>query len=285
MKNFWQNSKLRNKRILVCGGAGSIGSEIVRQLCIKNKIFILDFNETATFDLSEELKQKGQWVNCRVGDARDYKTVDDVFSDFEPEVVFIASAYKHVTPMEHYPIEAINTNIIGTWNILHCANRYKVKKLVFISTDKAATANCVMGATKRVGEMLTRNAGYISVRFGNVLGSRGSLLPLWQAQIDRGEDITVTDDRCERYMMTIPEACGLVIEATQEGQSGDIYILDMQNPVKIIDLATRLVEELKGKTKIKMIGLRPGEALKEKLMSEEEERSAIKKGKFYVLRK
>ena len=278
------NRTLKNKRILCAGGSGSLGSELVRQLCKRNKIFILDFNETATFDLTEELKQKGYSVNCRVGDVRDYKTVDDVFSDFKPEIIFIASAYKHVSPMEAYPIEAINTNIIGTWNILHCANRYSVKKLLFISTDKASTSNCIMGATKRVGEMLTRNAGYISVRFGNVMGSRGSLLPLWQAQIDRGEDITVTDERCERYMMSIPEAVSLVIEAAKEGKPGEIYILDMQNPVKIIDLAKRLVEELKGKTKIKMIGLRPGEALKEKLMSEEEERSAVKKGKFYILK-
>ena len=274
---------ISNKKILLCGGAGSIGSELVRQLCKNNKIFILDFNETATFDLTEELKLKGHWVNCRVGDVRDYKTVDDVMSDFEPDIVFIASAYKHVTPMEQYPIEAINTNIIGTYNILHCANRYKVKTKVFISTDKAATSNCVMGATKRVGEMLAKNAGGISVRFGNVMGSRGSLLPIWQAQIDRGEDITVTDERMTRYMMTIPEACELVIEATSQGKVGEIYILDMQKPIKIIDLAKRIVDELKGKTNIKMIGLRPGEALEESLMSFEEEKRAIKKGNFYVI--
>ena len=274
---------ISNKKILLCGGAGSIGSELVRQLCKNNKIFILDFNETATFDLTEELKLKGHWVNCRVGDVRDYKTVDDVMSDFEPDIVFIASAYKHVTPMEQYPIEAINTNIIGTYNILHCANRYKVKTKVFISTDKAATSNCVMGATKRVGEMIAKNAGGISVRFGNVMGSRGSLLPIWQAQIDRGEDITVTDERMTRYMMTIPEACELVIEATSQGKVGEIYILDMQKPIKIIDLAKRIVDELKGKTNIKMIGLRPGEALEESLMSFEEEKRAIKKGNFYVI--
>jgi len=281
--SFLKSKHISNRKIIVCGGGGSIGSELVRQLSKKNKVFILDFNETATFDLTEELKLKGHWVNCRVGDVRDYKTVDDVFSDFQPDIVFIASAYKHVTPMEQYPIEAINTNILGTWNILHCANRYKVKRLIFISTDKAATSNCVMGASKRMGEMLTKNAGYTSVRFGNVMGSRGSLLPIWQGQIDRGEDITVTDERMTRYMMSIPDACELVIEAAIQGKGGELFILDMQKPVKIIDLAQRIVDELKG-TKIKIIGLRPGESLDERLMSQEEESKAIKNGKFYVIR-
>jgi len=271
------------RRILITGGAGSIGSELVRQLAPKNKIFILDFNETGAFDLTEELKQKGYWVHCRVGDFRDEKTVEDVFSDFKPQEVYHAGAYKHVTPMEWYPIEAIQTNIIGTYNIIQACKRHGVKKMVYISTDKVIHSDSVMGATKKVGEIMTKNAGYVAVRFGNVLGSRGSVIPIWQAQVDRGEPITITHPDMERYFMTIPQACELVIKAGTIGKPGQILIMDMGKPIKILDLAKDIIQRSGKDIKIKTIGVRPGETMTEKLMTEEEEKRAVKQNKFYII--
>lgn len=280
---------IKGKRILVTGGAGSIGSELVRQLAIKNKVFILDNNETATFDLSEELTQKGYWVKPRVGDIRDKDTVRDIFEDFKPQYVFHAAAYKHVSPMESYPKEAIDTNVYGTFNIIQEAYRWEcLEKFVYISTDKVVHANSVMGATKKLGEIMVKNKGGIAVRFGNVMGSRGSVIPIWQKQMDEGKPLTVTDPRMERYMMTIPQAVELVIKAGEEAKGGQVYILDMGKPINILDLATRMLEHCKyvlgeGQKPIEIIGMRPGETLDEKLMSEEEEKRAIKKNKFYII--
>lgn len=276
-------SFIKNKRIIVTGGAGSIGSELVRQLAQDNKIFILDNNETGAFDLAEELKQDGLWVEARVGDVRDKETVRDLFEDFKPQYVFHCAAYKHVTPMETYPLEAINTNILGTYNVMHEAKRWEcLEKFVFISTDKVVNGQSIMGATKKVGEIMIRNQGkgFIAVRFGNVLGSRGSVIPLWQNQINKGKPITITDKRMKRYMMSIPEAVNLVIEASQVGKGGECFILDMGKQVNILELA----EKILGKNKIKMIGIRPGETLEEKLMTLEEEKIAIKKGRFYIIK-
>lgn len=273
---------IKNKRILVTGGAGSIGSEIVRQLAPSNKIFILDINETATFDLREELNQDGHWIHSRHGDIRDINTVRDIFEDFKPQYVFHAGALKHVTPNEEYPLEAIQTNIIGTYNVMSEAKRWEcLEKFVFISTDKVVNGHSIMGATKKVGEIMVRNQGkgFIAVRFGNVMGSRGSVIPLWQNQINRGKPITVTDERMERYMMTIPEAVNLVIEASQIGKGGECFILDMGKRVNVLELAKKIV----GKGEIKMIGMRKGETLDEKLMTQEEEELAVKKGNFYII--
>jgi len=278
---------IKGKRILITGGGGSIGSELVRQLCIHNKIFILDFNETATFDLTEELKQKGYWVVCRIGDIRNKETVQDVFSDFKPQLVFHAAAYKHVTPMEWYPEEAVQTNILGTLNVLKAARNLEcIEKFVYISTDKAINSNSVMGATKKVGEIMVRNQGkgYVVVRFGNVLGSRGSVIPLWQSQIDRNEKLTVTDKRMTRYMMTIPQACELVVKATETGRGGEIFILEMGDPINILELAQKVISESGKDVGIKMIGIRPGETLTEKLMTEEEQKVAIKNDKFWIIK-
>lgn len=278
---------MKNKRILITGGGGSIGSELVRQLSKSNKVFILDFNETATFDLTEELKQKGHWVHCRIGDIRDKETVEDIFCDFKPQIVFHAAAYKHVTPMEWYPIEAIQTNVLGTYNILHASKRHDVEKFVYISTDKVINAKSVMGITKKIGEVMVQNSGkgYVAVRFGNVLGSRGSVIPLWQGQIDRNESLTVTHKDMTRYFMTIPQACELVIEAAEKGKGGEIYILDMGNPINIFNLASEILEKSgRQDLGIKMIGIRPGETLNEKLMTDEEEKIALKEGKFFVIR-
>ena len=270
-------------RVLVTGGAGSIGSELVRQLSKKHKVYILDINETGVNDLMEEFRGTKQWVYGRVGDVRNYDTVEDVFCDFRPEAVYHAAAYKHVGPMELTPLEAVQTNIVGTYNVVHCAKRHETKKLVYISTDKAVQSTSVMGATKRVGEILVRNQGYVAVRFGNVLGSRGSLLPIWERQINNKEPITITDPGMTRYMMTIEEAVSLVIQAGEKGKGGEIFILDMGKPIKILDLAKRLVEELRLEEP-KVIGIRPGEVMFEKLMTEEEEKIAVRDGRFFVIK-
>jgi FlaA1/EpsC-like NDP-sugar epimerase len=266
-------------KILITGGAGSIGSELVRQLAPKNKIFIIDNNETGMFDLCEELQLKDMWVYGRVGDVRDMDTVWDVYSDFKPDIVIHAAALKHVKPNEDYPIEAINTNVLGTYNVLHQAKRFRVKNFVFISTDKVVNANSVMGQTKKLGETMVRNAGYTAVRFGNVMGSRGSVVPFWQAQVDAGDKITITDKKMMRYFMSIPEACSLVIEAMKLNYQGKIVVLDMGELTNIMDLK----EELHPGYPTRVIGMRPGETLDEKLMTKEEELIAKKRGNFYIV--
>lgn len=276
---------MRNKRILITGGAGSIGSELARQLAPNNKIWILDQNETATFELRQELTSKGHWVFSRIGDVRDQNTVRDVFEDFKPQIVFHAAALKHVSPNEEYPLEAVQTNILGTLNVMSEAKRWEcLEKFVFISTDKVVNAHCVMGITKLCAESIVRRGGkkFVAVRFGNVMGSRGSLIPIWQKQIDQGEPITVTDSRMERYFMTIPEAVSLVIEAGQKGKNGEVWILDMGKRYNILELAKEIV----GKTGngIKVTGIREGETLDEKLMTLEEEKLAILQDNFYIIK-
>ncbi len=183
-------------RILITGAAGSIGSELVKQLSTGNKVYCLDINETGINDLFIDYKVPG-----RVGDIRNYETVNDVFSDFKPQMVYHAAAYKHVLPMELTPREAIDTNIIGTYNIIHNARRWETKNLKYISTDKVVDATSIMGATKKVGEIMTVNNGYTAVRFPNVLGSRGSIIPIWQRQMDRGDPVTVTDAKITRKLL------------------------------------------------------------------------------------
>jgi len=275
---------IKGKRILITGGAGSIGSEIVRQLALNNKIFILDIDETGGFDLREELVQAGHWVHSRVGDIRDPAVLSDVFEDFKPQYVFHCAALKHVTPSEEYPIEPIRTNILGTWNVIAEAKRWEcLEKFVYISTDKVVNATSLMGATKKVGEIMVRNQGkgFVCVRFGNVMGSRGSVLPIWQRQIDKGQRLTVTDAKMTRYMMTIPEAVELVIKATEEGQGGEIFILDMGKQINILELAKKIVGK---EDEISIIGIRPGEELDEKLMTLEEEKVAIKSNNFFIIK-
>lgn len=277
---------IKNKRILITGGAGSIGSELVRQLAEKNKVYVLDINESGVFDLVEPLKTRGFWVVGRVGDIRDLRTVEDVFQDFKPQLVFNAAAYKHVPLMEYTPLEAIQTNIIGHNNLVHVAKTWEcLEKFVYISTDKAVSSNSVMGASKKMAEVITCNQGkgYISVRFGNVLGSRGSLLTIWARQIENGEPITITDPRMERYFMTVEEAVGLVIKAAELGKGGEVFCLDMGKKVNIMELAARLIEELKT-GEIAITGIRPGETLTETLMTEEEAERAKKVEDFYVIK-
>jgi len=268
---------MRNKKILVTGGAGSIGSELVRQLAPDNEVFILDNNETALFDLLEELKNKGfDSVSGRVLDIRD--GTSGGYCDY----IFHCAALKHVTPSEWSPMEYVKTNIFGTNKAIRHAEACNAK-LINISTDKVVNADSVMGSTKRVAELMVKNAGGISVRFGNVLGSRGSVIPIWQKQMDEGLPLTVTHEDMTRYFMTIPEACELVIKAAEIGKPGQTLIMDMGEPVNVLQLAKDILKKSGKSEEIDMIGIRPGETLTEKLMSEDEEKRAVKNGKFYII--
>ena len=264
---------LKNKRVLITGASGSIGSELTRQLCTKNKVLGVDYNETGIWDLKEELE-----IEVIPGDIRDEKVLEEAFK-FKPQYVFHAAALKHVTPLEIRPKDAVDTNIYPTLNLIRLC-QLRNAKLIYISTDKAVNPSCIMGASKLFGEIATRNAGYIAVRFGNVMNSRGSVIPIWQKQLNQKRPLTVTDARMERFMMTIEEAVELVIKAAEEGKPGDLLVLDMGKQVKIIDIAKKILEESRGK--IKIIGARPGEKLTERLLTEDEEKRAIKKDKFWI---
>ena len=277
---------IRGKRILITGGAGSIGNELSKQLAKNNKIFILDINENDAFSLRQELKQKGYWVHSRTGDIRNKATLADVFEDFKPQVVFHAAALKHVTPNEEYPLEAIETNILGTYNLISEAKKWEcLEKFIFISTDKVVNAKCIMGITKLTAESIVKLAGpqFVAVRFGNVMASRGSVLEIWQKQFDNNESLTITDERMNRYMMTIPEAVELVIEAAEKGKNGETWVMDMNKKVNVLELAQKIIE-LSGEQKdIKTIGIRKGEMLEEEIMTEEERKLAKKYNKFYII--
>lgn len=269
-------------RILITGMGGSIGSELARQLAPKHKIFGIDINETAVYRVREELKAKGHWVHSRTGDIRNKATLSDVFEDFKPEIVYHCAALKNVTPSEEYPREAIDTNIIGTDNVIAEAKRWEcLKKFVFISTDKVVNAKCIMGITKKCAEGLITRAGpkFVAVRFGNVLHSSGSVLEIWKKQHEAGEKLTITDPKMKRYIMSIPEAVSLVIKAGQSGCNGQIWIMDMGEPISIMDLKKRFYP----KDKHTIIGLRSGETMDEKLMTQEESLQVKKRGNFYVV--
>jgi len=268
------------KRCLITG-TGSIGSELARQLAPDHKLFLIDIDETKTYQLREQLRAKGHWVHSRTGDIRNKETLRDVFEDFKPQIVFHTAALKNVTPSEEYPQEAIDTNIQGTANLIAEAKRWEcLEKFIFISTDKVVNAKCIMGMTKKCAEGLVTRAGkqFVAVRFGNVLASSGSVLEIWERQVKNGDPITITDPKMERYMMTIPDACRLVIKA-QEGSNGQIYILDMGKPVNIMDFKEKYYPDYP----IKIIGIRIGETLDEKLMTKEEERVAIHKDKYFII--
>jgi len=280
---------IKDKRILVVGGAGSIGAELSRQLAKNNKLFILDNNESGVFDICEELKE--YWVKPRVGDIRDIGTIRDLFVDFKPQIVINAAALKHV-PLSHiYPRDYIDTNIIGNLNLVEEAKRWEcLEKYIYISTDKAVNSNNIMGCTKRASEIIvkTQGKGFCAVRFGNVIGSRGSLYTIWDRQVKNGEPITVTDKKMERYMMSIEEACKLVIKAGQESEGGEIFILDMGKKKNIYKLAQNYIQKASfpfpiEDIVIKIIGIRPGETLSEELMYEEEKKRAVKKEGYYII--
>jgi FlaA1/EpsC-like NDP-sugar epimerase len=270
------------KRVLITGMGGSIGSELARQLAPKNKIFGIDINETQIYQVREELRRKGHWVYSRTGDIRNRATLADVFEDFKPEIVYHAGALKNVTPSEEYPEEAIATNILGTQNVIAEAKRWEcLEKFVFISTDKVVNAHCIMGITKKCAEGLVTRAGdkFVAVRFGNVLGSSGSVLEIWKKQKENGEKLTITDIRMQRYMMTIPEAVRLVIDAGERGKDGEIWILNMGQPVNIMHLKNTYFPD----DEAVIVGMREGEALEEKLMTLEEEARARRIDNYFVI--
>lgn len=275
---------IKNKSVLVTGGGGSIGSELCRQIAKFNpeKLIIFDIYENNAYDIQNELKYKYPDLNLVVliGSIRDKKRLEQIFNEHNPNLVFHAAAHKHVPLMEDSPMEAIKNNAFGTLNVVECADKYKVKRFVLISTDKAVNPTNIMGATKRICEMIIQSydkisrTQYVAVRFGNVLGSNGSVIPLFKKQISHGGPVTVTDKNIIRYFMTIPEASKLVLQAGAFAKGGEIFVLDMGEPVKIYDLAYDLIKlsgfEPNKDIKIKITGLRPGEKLYEELLMSEE---------------
>ena len=275
---------VKDKTVLVTGGGGSIGSELCRQL-VSHKpkcLVIFDIYENNAYDIQQELKIKYPDANVvtLIGSIRNTSRLESVFEQYKPDIVYHAAAHKHVPLMEVSPNEAIKNNVVGTWNVAKMADKYGVKKFVMISTDKAVNPTNVMGATKRICEMIIQSfnekskTDFVAVRFGNVLGSNGSVIPLFKKQIEAGGPVTVTHPDIIRYFMTIPEAVSLVLQAGAYANGGEIFILDMGEPVKIDDLAKNLIR-LSGYTlgvdmEIKYTGLRPGEKLYEELLMNEE---------------
>lgn len=273
---------VHGKVVLVTGGGGSIGSELIRQ-CANlepGKLIALDIDETELFHIENEFKNQDVQVIPCVASINDEQKIDDVLKRYQPEVIFHAAAYKHVPMMEIFPEEAVKVNIGGTLLLASLACKHGVEKFVMVSTDKAVNPTNVMGATKRVAEEICMahnaisNTKFISVRFGNVIGSRGSVVPLFIEQINKGGPVTVTDPDIERYFMTIPEAVLLVMQAGSMGQGGEVFVLDMGSPVKILDMARDLIAlhnlEPGKDIDIEFTGLRPGEKLFEELLNAEE---------------
>lgn len=275
---------VKDKVIMVTGGGGSIGSELCRQLVSHKpkQLIIFDIYENNAYDIQQELKINYPDANVvtLIGSIRNVSRLESVFAQYKPDIVYHAAAHKHVPLMEVSPDEAVKNNVVGTWNVAKMADKYGAKKFVMISTDKAVNPTNVMGATKRICEMIVQTyneiskTDFVAVRFGNVLGSNGSVIPLFKKQIEAGGPVTVTDPNIIRYFMTIPEAVSLVLQAGAYAKGGEIFILDMGEPVKIDDLAKNLIR-LSGYTlgvdmEIKYTGLRPGEKLYEELLMKEE---------------
>ena len=287
MNNKRIGEEISGKVILVTGAAGSIGSEIVRQLIayFPSKLVLVDQAESALYDLEYELAGKvptNVQLIVNVADVSDTRRVAKIFKSHRPDIIFHAAAYKHVPLMENNPYEAIKTNVIGTRILAEMASEVGVEKFVMVSTDKAVNPTNVMGATKRLAEMYTQSMNqlegvktkFIATRFGNVLGSNGSVIPLFKKQIERGGPVTVTHPEITRYFMTIPEACELVLEAATMGQGGEVFVFDMGESVKIIDLAKKMITlsglRVDKDIEIKYTGLRPGEKLYEELLNNDE---------------
>lgn len=279
-----KSKDINGKIVMVTGAAGSIGSEICRQVLRykPKKLILLDQAESPLYDIQFELKNDEPYKSLNIpiefviGNVKDITKMTEVFDKFHPQVIYHAAAYKHVPLMENYPYEAVLVNVLGTKNIADLAIKYNVKKFVMISTDKAINPTNVMGASKRIAEIYTQsrhveNTSFITTRFGNVLGSNGSVIPLFKKQLAKGGPLTVTDKNITRYFMTISEACSLVLEAGAIGKDGDIFVFDMGSPVKIYDLANKMIKLSKlPDIKIEIIGLRQGEKLYEELLAAKE---------------
>lgn len=287
---------IKDKTILVTGGGGSIGSELCRQI-IKYKpqnLVILDIYENTLYDIERELEADYPTANIKaiIGSVRDKERLEEVFNKYKPNVVFHVAAHKHVPLMETSPLEAIHNNVFGTYNVVNCADKFGVEKFVLISTDKAVNPTNIMGASKRVCEMIvqtknkTSKTDFVAVRFGNVLGSNGSVIPLMKKQIEKGGPVTVTHKEITRYFMTIPEAVQLILQAVTYAKGGEIFVLDMGEPVKIYDLAVSLIRlmgyEPNVDIPIIITGLRPGEKLYEELLMAEEGLVSTKHDKIFI---
>lgn len=285
------------KVILVTGGGGSIGSEICRQLALYNpkQLIIFDIYENNAYEIQNELLQNHPDLNLLVliGSVRNQKRVDSVFEQYHPDLVYHAAAHKHVPLMETSPNEAVKNNVLGTWVVANAADRFGAKKMVLISTDKAVRPTNIMGASKRICELIVQSFAqrsrteYAAVRFGNVLGSNGSVIPLFRKQIAKGGPVTVTHPEIIRYFMTIPEAVNLVLQCGALAQGGEIFILDMGEPVKILDLAKNMIR-LSGfvpdrDIEIVFTGLRPGEKLYEELLINEDNLKKTEKDRIFVV--
>lgn len=278
------SAQVAGKVVFITGAAGSIGGELARQLWFYplSKLILIDQAESALYDLEQEFNEKRRAKNrveyvCEVANIKDRGRMDGLFELYQPDMVFHAAAYKHVPIIERSPYEGIVTNIFGTQIVAELALKYEVDRFVMVSTDKAVNPTNVMGATKRIAELYTQSLNefgktkFIATRFGNVLGSNGSVVPLFRKQIQNGGPLTVTHPEITRYFMTIPEACNLVLEASAMGNGGEVFVFDMGDPVKIMDLAHKMVKlsglELNRDIQIKVTGLRPGEKLYEELLS------------------
>ena len=287
---------IKDKVVLVTGGGGSIGSELCRQI-VKfhpKTLVIVDIYENNLYDIELELKDKYRdiEIDAVIASVRDKKRLKEVFTEYKPYLVFHAAAHKHVPLMENNPLEAIKNNVFGTYNVVNACDEFEVKKFILISTDKAVNPTNIMGATKRMCEMIVQaknkvsKTEYAAVRFGNVLGSNGSVVPLFKKQIASGGPVTVTHKEITRFFMTIPEAVALVLQAMTYAKGGEIFVLDMGEPVKIYDLAESLIR-LSGLVpnqdiKIEVTGLRPGEKLYEEILMDEEGLEKTSHDKIYV---
>ena len=290
------NSLIKNKTVLVTGGGGSIGSELCRQIVKYDpkRLVKLDIYENNLYDIEMELRAEYPKLNLEaiVASVRDKARLNNVFETYKPEIVFHAAAHKHVPLMEKSPLEAIHNNVFGTYNVVNCADEYGVEKFVLISTDKAVNPTNIMGASKRVCEMIVQaknkvsKTEYVAVRFGNVLGSNGSVIPLFKKQIERGGPVTVTHKDITRFFMTIPEAVQLILQAVTYAKGGEIFVLDMGEPVKIYDLAVSLIKLLGYEPNvdipIEITGLRPGEKLYEEILMSEEGLTSTKHDKIFI---
>ena len=290
------SSYLNNKVVLVTGGGGSIGSELCRQIALFNpkKLLILDIYENNAYDLQNELRRKYPELNLDViiASVRDRHRLNSIFEKNNIDVIFHAAAHKHVPLMESNSSEAIKNNVIGTMNVAECADEFGISRFVLISTDKAVNPTNVMGATKRICEMIVQalnaksKTEFVAVRFGNVLGSNGSVVPLFKKQIEEGGPLTLTHKDITRYFMLIPEAARLVLQAGTFAKGGEIFVLDMGSPVKIYDLAENLIRlsgyEPHKDIKIEITGLRPGEKLYEELLMDEEGLKETSHDKIFI---
>ncbi len=296
LENELISEQIKDRVVMVTGGGGSIGSELCRQI-IKfepEKLIILDIYENTTYVLQQELEEQypKQNIEVLIASVRDIERLESIFDKFRPDLIFHAAAHKHVPLMEYSPCEAVKNNVFGTYNVAKCAEKYAAKKMVLISTDKAVNPTNAMGASKRLCEIIIEafagnsDTQYAAVRFGNVLGSNGSVVPRFQQQIAQGGPVTVTHKEITRFFMTIPEASQLVLQAMAYAKGGEIFILDMGMPVKIYDLAEKMIR-LSGHTPnvdipIKITGLRPGEKLYEEILMNEEGITSTHHEQIYI---